>query len=134
MKIFKNVLISVLIGHIVGLIACMIGTFFALKMPNSDVSSAIFGIISSGVGVLAMAIASKRQSSGSIVCALSCGALYSALSFGAGALLFEKDVFGWMQLVMLAVSFVLPLLMCFSGVTFMGKRRKTRRIKQKIYK
>lgn len=134
MKLFKNVLVSVLIGHALGIVASLVCAFFALKMPDIDLSSAIFGILSCTVGTLVMAIASKKQSSGSVVCALLCGVFYTALSMAIGMLLFEKESFGWMEALMVAESFIFPLLFCFSGIAFMGKRRKTRRISQKIYK
>ena len=134
MKLLKNVLVSVLIGHALGILFCFAGAYFALKMPDSDLSSAIFGVISCTAGTLVMAVASKKQSGGSVLCALCSGALYCVLSFGLGSLFFERDTFGWMELVMLVQSFAFPLLFCFTGVTFMSKRRQRRRISAKIYK
>lgn len=134
MKLLKNVLVSVLTGHAFGILFCLVGAYFALKMPDSDLSTAIFGVISCAVGTLVMGVAAKKQSGGSVLCALCSSALYCALSFGIGSLLFEKDAFGWMELLMLAESFAFPLLFCFTGVTFMSKRRQRRRISAKIYK
>lgn len=134
MRILKNVILSVLIGHLCGFLACLAGAFFALKMPNGTTSSLVFGLAACTVGTVAMAVASKRLSSGSVVCALLCGALYSILSFTLGSLFFDKNGFGWIETVMLAQSFAFPLALCFSGITFTGRRRRSRYVAQKIHK
>ena len=70
MKILKNAVISAVIGHAFGVAACLVGAIFALKMPNSDTSSAIFGVLSCTVGAVAVAVASKIQGHGSVICAV----------------------------------------------------------------
>ena len=132
MKILKNAVISAVIGHAFGIAACLVGAIFALKMPNSDTSSAIFGVLSCTVGAVAVALASKIQGHGSVICAVLSGAIYAALDIGVGTLLFDKGSWGFVEAVMLLESFLIPLLWCFTGVTFMGRRRKIRRKTQKI--
>jgi len=134
MKILKNVLISVLIGHLAGLLVCAAGAFWALEMPNADTSAAVFGMASCTVGVLAMAIASKKLSGGSVLCSLLCGACYLLLSFCFGRLTYGAGKIGIYEIAIAAQSVLIPLVLCFSGVTFMGRKRRVRRISKKIFK
>lgn len=134
MKIFKNALLSAMIGHTLGLISCLTLSLWALKMANADTAAIIMGVVSSSVGALCMAVASKKLSGGSLVCAILSSMIYILMSFVAGSAFFDNEAFGWRQALILSEGIALPLSMCFGGVLFMSKKRQSRRVRQKIYK
>ena len=134
MKILKNVLIGAGIGQLVGLLVCLIGGLWALNMPSADLSARIVSSLAWILGVVAVSIASAKLSDSSILCAALSGALYAATCLTVGLFLDGGEGIGVLELLMMLFCLLCPVLLCITGVTVLGKRKRRRNIHKKVFK
>lgn len=129
MKILKSVLVSALAGHLAGIAVCIVGGFFALKMPDADLAARIFSSVAWVVGIVTLSVVCALISSSSLVCAALSGGLYALLCFVAGLFTKGGAGVGIPELLMVVLAVVCPVLTCLSGVVVLGKRKRRRKFR-----
>ena len=134
MKILKNVLISAAVGHLVGIAVCIVGGFLALKMPDADLAARIFSSVAWVFGIVTVSVLSAFMSSSSLLCGTLSGGVYAVVCFVGGFFVRGGEGIGITGLLMAVLAVICPLLVCLSGVTVLGKRKRRKMIGKKTFR